>query len=75
MAMRKFTDHGGVAWEAVLGRESWGGLVLLFVPPAGGPLRQAFFPADSYDIAVVELDSMPEAQLRQLLDESQPTMD
>ena len=73
--MRTFVDSTGTAWEAVLGRESWGGLVLLFVPPAGAPIRQAFFPADSYDIAVVELDSMPEQRLRQLLDESQPKSD
>jgi len=71
MSVRRFTDRAGTRWEVVLGRESWGNLVLLFVPPAGAPLRQAFFPADSYDIAVVELDDMPDERLQKLLDESQ----
>jgi hypothetical protein len=70
--VRPFIDREGARWDVVLGRESWGGLVLLFVPAAVSPIRQAFFPADGYDTAMVELDLLPDERLQQLLDESQP---
>ena len=69
--MRAFLDRDGTRWDVVLGRESWGGLVLLFVPPSPSPVRQAFFPADGYDIAVLELDRLTDERLQRLLDESQ----
>lgn len=70
--MRAFVDRDGARWDVVLGRESWGGLVLLFVPASPAPVRQAFFPVAGYDIAVVALDELPDERLQQLLDESQP---
>ena len=73
--MRAFVDRDGSRWDIVLGRESWGALVLLFVPAAPAPVRQAFFPADGYDIAVVALDELPDDRIQQLLDESQPRPD
>jgi len=74
--MRAFVDRDGARWGVVLGRESWGTLLLLFVPAAGGlPVRQAFFPAVSYDIAVVELDRLTDERLQQLLDAAEPRPD
>lgn len=71
--MRAFVDRDGQRWDVVLGRESWGGLVVLFVPAApAAPVRQASFPADGYDIAVVALDELADDRIQQLLDESQP---
>jgi hypothetical protein len=39
--MRRFTDRDGIRWDVVLGRESWGSLLALFVPAADGAVRQA----------------------------------
>lgn len=73
--MRPFTDRDGNRWDVVLGRESWGALVLLFVPASPAPVRQAFFAAESYDSALVELEQLPDERLQLLLDESQPKTD
>ncbi|NJD09791.1 MAG: hypothetical protein FIB01_04880 [Gemmatimonadetes bacterium] len=71
--MRAFVDRDGGRWDVVLGRESYGAFVLLFVPALAGPVRQASFPVDGYDIAVVALAELPAARIQQLLDESLPT--
>jgi hypothetical protein len=65
--MRRFTDDTGTTWDVVLGRESWGTLVVLFIPAGNAPVRQAHFPATSYDTAAVELDELSEERLQQLL--------
>jgi len=69
--MRRFVDSAGNRWDVVLGRESWGTLVLLFVPGDNGPVRQAYFPAKRYDSSATELDEMSDAGLQQLLDASE----
>ncbi|HSJ31996.1 MAG TPA: hypothetical protein VK933_11220 [Longimicrobiales bacterium] len=70
--MRRFMDRAGVAWDVVLGRESWGASVALFVPPgtSGLPSRQAPLKAVAQDEAVRELDGMNDAALQALLDRS-----
>lgn len=70
--MRRFSDREGRAWDVVLGRESWGAHVALFVPAQSGEIRQAPLQADRYDTAVQELDEMSEGQLQALLDAAQP---
>ena len=65
--MTRFTDDAGRAWDVVLGRESWGTLVALFVPVDGGAPRQAVLPAASHDEAQRALDGMDVAGLRELL--------
>lgn len=73
--MRPFTDRDGARWDVVLGRESWGAIVALFVPVAGGDVRQAPLPANGYDSAMAALDAMDDGQLQRLLDHSQPKTD
>lgn len=70
--MRRFMDRAGVAWDVVLGRESWGASVALFVPPgtSGLAARQAPLKAIAQDEAVRELDGMSDAALQALLDRS-----
>lgn len=67
--MRRFVDPEGAAWDVVLGRESWGTLVALFVP-SGAPsraVRQTMLDAPAYEEAQNELDTMTDEELRRLL--------
>lgn len=69
--MRKFTDRDGGRWDVVLGRESWGALLALFVPVRSDEAaRQALLQAAAYDVAMQELETMDDAALQQLLDRS-----
>jgi hypothetical protein len=69
--MRRFEDRAGRTWDVVLGRESWGALLALFVPVTGsGPVRQAPLAASAYDAATQELDDLDDAALQRLLDGS-----
>lgn len=69
--MRRFIDREGSAWDVVLGRESWGSLLALFVPAAGAAaVRQAPLDATAYDTATQELDALDDAALQRLLDRS-----
>lgn len=65
--MRRFRDPGGAAWDVVLGRESWGTLVALFVPVGGGDVRQTVLRSASPETAQHELDTVDEAALHALL--------
>lgn len=69
--MRRFTDGTGREWDVVLGRESWGTSVALFVPVRTGvAARQAPLAASDQVNAELELDEMNAGQLQQLLDRS-----
>lgn len=65
--MRRFTDRDGRVWDVVLGRESWGGNMALFVPAGEGAVRQAPLRSAGYDEAQRELDTMDDAALQELL--------
>lgn len=70
--MRRFTD-GGRTWDVVLGRESWGRTVAIFVPVgAGEEVREAPLAAAGYEEAGRELDALDEDALRALLERSRP---
>lgn len=73
--VRRFVDRAGTRWDVVLGRESWGALVALFVPSGSAPIRQAALRASAYDTAERELDALSDAELQQLLDVSQEKPD
>jgi hypothetical protein len=71
--MRAFTDAGGRQWDVVVGRESWGAFVALFVPKSHNTdVRQTLMQAASQEAAYDELSGMDEAALRALLDRSKP---
>jgi hypothetical protein len=70
--MRRFSDRDGIEWDIVIGRESWGTSVALFVPPTASDLgvRQAALEAAAADGAMRELDSLDDAALQELFDRS-----
>lgn len=72
--MRRFTDRAGGTWDVVLGRQSWGALLALFVPvgTGEGQVRQAPLSAVGYDAATQELNELDDAALQALLDRSRP---
>jgi hypothetical protein len=55
-----------------VGRESWGTLVLLFTPLAGGDVRKSVLAAETPLAAETELGAMTDDQLRVRLDSSSP---
>jgi hypothetical protein len=70
--MRRFRDRSGIEWDVVLGRESWGTSVALFVPPTSSDLdvRQVALHSAAADAAMRELDSLDAAALQALFDRS-----
>jgi hypothetical protein len=65
--MRRFLDGSGLAWDAVVGRESWGAFFAIFVPVVGDGLRQTQLDAGSWADAERAIDALDEAGLRELL--------
>ncbi|MDT8370289.1 MAG: hypothetical protein RQ745_13865 [Longimicrobiales bacterium] len=64
--MRRFHDEAGRVWDVVAGRESWGGIVALFVPREGDARpRSAPIPARGYAEATTWLDASSDAELRE----------
>lgn len=69
--MRRFRDRAGNGWDVVVGRESWGTSVALFVPDRStDPVRQVVLRAASPEAAAQELDAFDADALQQLLDQS-----
>lgn len=69
--MRAFRDATGREWEAVVGRESWGTVVAIFVPKIeSGPPRQALMDVSSADEGNRLLLEMSVEELQDLLVES-----
>jgi hypothetical protein len=70
--VRGFTDGGGRAWDAMVGRESWGALVLLFSPRGEGGNRTLPLPAETVREAEAALATLTDDELRARLADSQP---
>lgn len=71
--MRRYLDPEGGRWDVVLGRESWGGLLALFVPSrAAVDVRQAPLTTVAYEEAERVLDAMNEERLHELFARSVP---
>ena len=68
----RYSGAGEQPWEVVVGRESWGTLVLLFTPLAGGDVRKSVLAAETPLAAETELGAMTDDQLRVSLDSSSP---
>lgn len=73
--MWSFIDAEGSRWDVVLGRESWGTFYALFVPRAGGRVRQAPLRADSHADAQEEVEAGGAEGLELLFRSSLPKSD
>lgn len=72
--MRRYTDGQGREWDIVIGRESFGALLALFIPARGnaaGP-REIVLPAASQPAAEAELEAMTENELHELFLRTKP---
>jgi hypothetical protein len=71
--MRVFADASGRSWEVVVGRQSWGAIVGIFVPRDGvQDLRESPLSASGYEEGTRELDALDLEGLRSLLARSVP---
>jgi hypothetical protein len=70
--VRSFLDDAGRRWEVVLGKASWGTLVLIFTPMAGGDARTSVLTAETSFDANAELDALTDDALRERLRDSRP---
>jgi hypothetical protein len=72
--VRRHVDRQGRAWDVLLGRESFGAFVALFVPAGENPAppRQAHLRADSQAAGDTELDALSTEELDELLEGSEP---
>jgi len=65
--VRVFRDLIGGEWEVVVGRESWGTVVAIFLPREGSsPSRQALMDSSSVHGGTRHLLAMTEEELRGL---------
>ncbi|MDQ3698115.1 MAG: hypothetical protein M3373_08840 [Gemmatimonadota bacterium] len=65
--MRSFLDAAGRGWDAVLGKESYGTLVILFTARDGGQPRKAILAAETSLEATNELDALSDDEIRERL--------
>jgi hypothetical protein len=70
--VRSFIDEAGRTWEVAVGKESWGTLVLLFSPRAGGDARTSVLAAETAFAANAEVDALTDEELRERLRDSRP---
>jgi hypothetical protein len=70
--VRHFLDDEGRRWEVVLGKESWGTLVVIFTPEGVGESRTSVLVAETMLAANAELDAMTDDDLRARLRDSRP---
>lgn len=80
--MRSFSDGTGRKWDVVAGRESWGAVFAIFIPSAhegdgddAGAIpgiRQTPLQGTGYVEATARLEELSEADLRAMLDRSEP---
>jgi hypothetical protein len=71
--LRGFRDADGQRWDVVVGRESWGTVVAIFLPRNGDQIpRQALLETTSAEEAARDLLDMPEGDLQRLLTISEP---
>lgn len=69
--MRRFVGVDGTAWDVVVGRESWGTVVAIFVPLGREEApRQALLETSSTEEGLRELQAASEEELRRWLNRS-----
>ncbi|NIR31618.1 MAG: hypothetical protein GWN84_20365 [Gammaproteobacteria bacterium] len=69
--MRSFVDDRGRSWQVVVGKESYGCLVLLFSVEGGGEMRRLMLAAASRLEAESQLVRSTEEELRAWLREAE----
>ncbi len=70
--MREFVDADGRVWDAVVGKESWGTLVIIFSPRDTGVAMKSILRAETSFDAEREVADMTEKELRDRLAVAQP---
>lgn len=71
--MWTFRDEDGREWEMVVGRESWGGFVALFIPDrADAGVRQVSVKGSSRGEATRRIEEMGRGGWLSLLERSRP---
>jgi len=71
--LRGFRDADGQRWDVVVGRESWGTVVAIFLSRNGDQVpRQTLLETTSAEEAARDLLDMPEGDLQRLLTISEP---
>jgi len=68
--VRRFQESDGQEWDAVVGRSSWGGIYLLFIPVEGGPVRQMELETEQVREAERKLAGAEDSELVRLLESS-----
>jgi hypothetical protein len=70
--IRLYRDHRGARWEVVLGRESWGVQLALFVSRDEDAVRQTVLEAASREEASRQLAELDEEGIDELFQRSEP---
>jgi hypothetical protein len=73
--IRLYRDHRGGRWEVILGRESWGVLVALFVSRDEDDVRKVALEAESQEEANRHLAELDEEGVDELFQRSEPRGD
>ncbi|MFO7858744.1 MAG: hypothetical protein R6V11_07465 [Ectothiorhodospiraceae bacterium] len=73
--MRRISDSEGNHWDVVVGRESYGMQVYLFMPVDGGGIRKALMAADTRLDGEQELEAADSSFLQDRLAMSVPWED
>jgi len=69
--MRTFDDALGRKWEVVVGRESWGVTVAMFIPADGGDdVRETPLEVDGYEEGIAEVEALDERGLKDIFERS-----
>ena len=70
--MRAFRAKDGIEWDVVVGRESWGTVVAMFISRGGtAPPRQTVLETVSADGALQWIRELSAEQLQDLLDKAE----
>jgi len=70
--MRSLTDADGRTWDVTVGRESWGGVMLLFVPRANEGVLVADLATEEVLVAEQELAQLSDDELQRHLAAARP---
>ena len=70
--MRSIEGPGGISWDVVVGRASWGVFHALFIPRRGDEARQVMLQAESAEEAARLLEELTHEALVELLETSEP---